>query len=120
MVEIICIFIYLFWWSYWKREIDLLKNSSDEIIAYRAVGLHHKNEGPANREERVCDSFGCRNQVVGKENQWLETDYNYGDAFDMNYFTAPYNGLYQFYANIKLYQDNTSVINMNSSIDLTL
>ena len=46
----------------------------------------------------------------------METDYTYGDAFDLNYFTAPYNGLYQFYVNIKIYQDSTSSISMNSSI----
>ena len=45
----------------------------------------------------------------------METEYNYGGAFDMNYFKAPYNGLYQFYVNIMLYNDNTSVIFMNSS-----
>ena len=60
---------------------------------------------------------GCTNQVV-TENQWMETDYTYGDAFDMNYFTAPYNGLYQFYANIKLHGDSISSISMNSSIGL--
>ena len=62
-------------------------------------------------------SFGssCTNQIV-TVNQWLEADYNYGDAFDMNYFTAPYNGLYQFYVNIKLRSDTTSYIYMNSLI----
>ena len=117
------ILIYI-WRSSRKREIQSIKNPIDKIIAYRAVGLDHTDEGPESQEECVYESdydgfssssSSCKFQEV-KVNQWLETDYNYGDAFDMNYFTAPYNGLYQFYVHIKLRSDTTSYIYMNSLI----
>ena len=109
-----------------KHDIDMIKKGDQkEIIAFRAIGLNHTTEGPTEKEERVRDSFGnyvydsFGNYVyeTERENQWKETQYNFGDHFDMNYFTAPFNGLYQFHANIGIRDDRTSQINMNDLTD---
>ena len=109
-----------------KNDIDMIKKGDqNEIIAFRAIGLNHTTEGPTEKEERVRDSFGnyvhdsFGNYVyeTERENQWKETQYNFGDHFDMNYFTAPFNGLYQFHANIGIKDGRTSEINMNDLTD---
>ena len=100
-----------------KHQIKLLQNPKDEIIAFRAFGLHHTSEGPKNNQQQNCNFQGRCEYETLTENQWIELDYNYANAFDMNYFTAPYNGLYQFYANIRMQDDRTSHINMNDLID---
>jgi len=101
-----------------KHQIKLLQNHSEaEIIAFRAFGLHHTSEGPKNNQQQNCDFLGPCEYETLKENQWIELDYNYANAFDMNYFTAPYNGLYQFYANIRMQDDRTSHINMKDLTD---
>ena len=49
------------------------------------------------------------------ENQWRETEYNYGNHFDMNFFTAPYDGLYRFAVMMRVY-DSSNTIYMKVSI----
>ena len=109
-----------------KNDIDMIKKGGqNEIIAFRATGLNHTTEGPTEKQERVedyfgnyaYDSFGNYIYETVTENQWMETQYNFGDHFDMNYFTAPYNGLYQFHANIGIRDDRTSEIKMNDLTD---
>ena len=53
------------------------------------MGLNHKEVGPKEIQNR--------HSGPSTENQWTKTDYNFGNNFDMNYFTAPYNGLYRFH-----------------------
>ena len=87
-----------------KNDIDMIKKGGqNEIIAFRATGLNHTTEGPSEKQVsdgRNYDIFGNYIYETVTENQWMETQYNFGDHFDMNYFTAPFNGLYQFHANI--------------------
>ena len=100
-----------------KHQIKLLQNQvGEEIIAFRAFGLHHTSEGPKNNQQQNCNFQGRCEYETLTENQWMDSDYYYANTFDMNYFTAPFNGLYQFHANIGIRDDRTSQINMK---DLT-
>ena len=100
-----------------KNDIELIKKGGQsEIIAFRATGLNHTAEGPT--EEQVSKSygyFGDYSYETVYENQWREVQYNFGDHFDMNYFTAPYDGLYRFRVTMRVH-DSSNYIYMKVSI----
>ena len=97
-----------------KNDIDMIKKGDqNEIIAFRATGLNHTAEGPTEKQVRV-GLYDYDYETV-TENQWRETQYNFGDNFDMNYFTAPYDGLYRFRVTMRV-QDHSNYIHMKVSI----
>ena len=100
-----------------KNDIDMIKKGDqNKIIAFRATGLNHTAEGPTEKQVRNGrDSRGNYYYETVYENQWMEAQYNFGDHFDMNYFTAPYDGLYRFRVTMRV-QDHSNYIHMKVSI----
>ena len=99
-----------------KNDIDMIKKGDqNEIIAFRATGLNHTAEGPTEKQVRVGDRRRNSHYETVYENQWMEEQYNFGDHFDMNYFTAPYDGLYRFRVTMRTH-DSQNYIYMKVSI----
>ena len=100
-----------------KNDIELIKKGGQsEIIAFRATGLNHTAEGPT--KEQVSKNYGLFEDYTYEtvyENQWREAQYNFGGHFDMNYFTAPYDGLYRFRVTMRVH-DSSNYVYMKVSI----